>query len=54
MNFKSCKRGYYHVCGPVLQVLRTAKNGVMTKLVDQKFTMGHLAAERYDDAAIKF
>lgn len=48
------KREYFKGCGPVLQVLRTGNNGVMTTLVDQKYTMDHLAATRYDDTAIDF
>lgn len=48
------KREYWDACRPVLYVLKSANNGVMTTLVDQKFTMSHLAAERHDDAAIAF
>lgn len=47
-------REYFKGCGPVLQVLRTGNNGVMATLVDQKYTMDHLAVTRYDGTAIEF
>ena len=47
-------REYWARCAPVLAILRSANNGVMTTLVDQKFTMDKLAPESYDAGAMEF